>query len=130
LSAGVPYVALVASRKRGAAVRAALDVPDELKAQLHTPAGLDIGAGTPAEIAISILAELISEQHSHPPLAPAESELEVPATAVAVDPVCGMQVAASPATLQLEVDGQPEYFCGSGCRDAYAREHADEITAG
>ncbi len=44
LSAGVPYVALVASIKRGEAVRASLDLPAELAAQLHTPAGVDIGA--------------------------------------------------------------------------------------
>ena len=66
LSAGVPYVALVASPKRGAAVRAELTVPDQLAAQLHTPAGLDIGARTPAEIAISILAEMVAEHHSDP----------------------------------------------------------------
>jgi xanthine dehydrogenase accessory factor len=60
LAGGVPYVGLVASPSRGAAVRDALDVPDELKAQLHTPAGLDIGARTPREIALSILAEIVA----------------------------------------------------------------------
>jgi xanthine dehydrogenase accessory factor len=130
LRAGVPYVALVASRKRGAAVRATLDVPDELRGQLHTPAGLDIGAGTPAEIAISILAELISEQHTHPRLGPREPEVEVPATTpVAIDPVCGMRVAVADMTPQLAVAGERVFFCGTGCRDAYAREHADEISA-
>jgi xanthine dehydrogenase accessory factor len=66
LTSGVPYVALVASNARGAAVRASLDVPEELRSQLHTPAGLDIGARAPAEIAISILAQLVAEQHAHP----------------------------------------------------------------
>jgi xanthine dehydrogenase accessory factor len=65
LTEGVPYVALVASRTRGEAVRAALDVPDELRPRLHTPAGLDLGARTPAEIAVSILAELVAEQRAH-----------------------------------------------------------------
>jgi xanthine dehydrogenase accessory factor len=65
LRAGVPYVALVASPRRGRTVTAELDVADELRARLHTPAGLDIGARTPDEIAISILAEVIAEQHSH-----------------------------------------------------------------
>ncbi len=69
LRAGVPYVGLVASERRGAAVRAALDVPDELRAQLHTPAGLDIGARTPAEIALSIFAEIVAE--SRPAVVPA-----------------------------------------------------------
>jgi xanthine dehydrogenase accessory factor len=130
LTAGVPYVALVASRKRGASVRAALDLPVELSAQLHTPAGLDIGAGTPAEIAVSILAEVIAEHHAHPALAAAETEVELPGTTpVAVDPVCGMRVAVAPATLRLVCGGEPVYFCGPGCRDAYASEHVDEISA-
>ena len=66
LSAGVPYVALVASIKRGEAVRASLDLPSELAAQLHTPAGVDIGAESPEEIAVSILAELIVELRANP----------------------------------------------------------------
>ncbi|MDP9228555.1 MAG: XdhC family protein, partial [Actinomycetota bacterium] len=49
LRESVPYVGLVASDVRGAAVRNSLDLPEELRAQLHTPAGLDIGAHTPEE---------------------------------------------------------------------------------
>jgi xanthine dehydrogenase accessory factor len=67
LTAGVPYVGLVASEKRGARVRAALDVPDELRERLHTPAGLAIGARTPAEIALSILAEIVRERRADVP---------------------------------------------------------------
>jgi len=61
LRAGVQYVGLVASRRRGAAVLASLDVTDEQRARVHTPAGLDIGARTPAEIAVSIYAQLVAE---------------------------------------------------------------------
>jgi xanthine dehydrogenase accessory factor len=64
LTAGVPYVGLVASRKRGAAVAASLDVSDDDRARLHTPAGIDIGARTPEEIALSILAEIISARRA------------------------------------------------------------------
>ena len=72
LEAGVAYVGLVASRKRGAAVLAGLDVPDHDRARVHTPAGLDIGARTPQEIALSILAQLVETRRSRlapPPLA-------------------------------------------------------------
>ncbi|HEV2778782.1 MAG TPA: XdhC family protein [Actinophytocola sp.] len=62
--AGVPYVGLIASRKRGAAVLAALDLTDEERARVHTPAGLDIGARTAPEIAVSVYAELIAERRS------------------------------------------------------------------
>ena len=117
LVAGVPYVALVASVRRGEAVRAELEVPEALRPQLHTPAGLALGARTPEESAISILAEVISARNADPVSAPAP-------TASAVDPVCGMEVAVSGATLSLEVAGERVFFCGEGCRDAYAREHA------
>jgi xanthine dehydrogenase accessory factor len=43
LRLGVPYVGLVASRIRGASVLAALDVPDDQRSRVHSPAGLDIG---------------------------------------------------------------------------------------
>jgi xanthine dehydrogenase accessory factor len=62
LEAGVAYIGLVASPKRGAAVLAALDAPD--RERVHTPAGLDIGARTPQEIALSILAQLVETGRS------------------------------------------------------------------
>jgi xanthine dehydrogenase accessory factor len=124
LSAGVPYVALVASRVRGAAVTAALEVPDELRQQLHTPAGLDIGARTPAEIAIAILAQLVTEHHAPPASAPAPVVVRA---ASATDPVCGMEVAVTDATLHLDAPGGRVYFCCSGCRDTYAKQLAGDV---
>jgi xanthine dehydrogenase accessory factor len=130
LRAGVGYVALVASPKRGAAVRAELGVPDELAAQLHTPAGLDVGARTPAEIAISILAQMIGSQNADPVPGRAEATAPAPAVvAVATDPVCGMQVAITTAAPRLEVGGDLVYFCCDGCRDRYAADHAEDLAA-
>lgn len=56
LDAGIAYIGLIASRKRGAAVVAGLEGGD----RVHTPAGLDIGARTAPEIALSVLAEILS----------------------------------------------------------------------
>ncbi|MFG2074390.1 XdhC family protein [Nonomuraea maritima] len=55
LAAGVPYVGLIASRRRGAAVLAGVEGGE----RVHVPAGLDIGARTPAEVAVSVYAEII-----------------------------------------------------------------------
>jgi xanthine dehydrogenase accessory factor len=108
LEAGVEYIALVASPKRGAAVLNALD--EDLRGRIHTPAGLDIGARTPADIAISILAELIAQRTVTPPPAAVET---------ATDPICGMEVLACDQTVHADVDGERVYFCCEGCKSAY-----------
>jgi xanthine dehydrogenase accessory factor len=62
LEAGVRYVGLVASRKRGAAVIDELraeGISEDLLQLMETPAVLDIGARTPAEVALSIVARII-----------------------------------------------------------------------
>ena len=61
----VAYVGLLGSHRRSQATfeRArALGVPGESLARVHTPIGLNIGAETPREIAVSILAEIIAVQ--------------------------------------------------------------------
>lgn len=125
LRAGVPYVALVASFVRGAAVREELDLPEALREQLRSPAGLEIGARTPAEIALSILAEIVARRGEAPgPPATAVAAGEDVAKVV-VDPICGMEVAVSEASVHLDAGGQRFYFCSEGCRDAFAAEAAD-----
>jgi xanthine dehydrogenase accessory factor len=59
LDAGVGYVGLVASKTRGGAILAQLELTDAERQRVHTPVGLPIGAKTPPEIAVSILAEVI-----------------------------------------------------------------------
>jgi len=128
LEAGVGYVGLVASRRRGRAVREALDVPDALRALVHTPAGLDVGARTPGEIAVSILAEIVAERtageagHAAPRAEPAPQ--------TAVDPVCGMEVVASDASIHLDAGGERFYFCCEGCRATYAERQGAGDVAG
>lgn len=114
--AGVPYVGLVASRRRGASVLAALDLTAEQRAGVHTPAGLDIGARTPAEVALSVYAEIVAlrPRRARPP------EPAQPAVAEVVDPVCGMRVAVTAASPSSTHAGRPVYFCGPGCQHAFA----------
>ena len=65
LGAKSAYVALVANRKRGEEVLRALrgkGIPPEELARVRVPAGLEIGATTPEEIALAIMAEIIRER--------------------------------------------------------------------
>jgi xanthine dehydrogenase accessory factor len=70
LAAGVGYVALVASKRRGAAVLDALDLPASDRNRVRTPAGLAIGARTAQEVALSILAEVVAAVRSSGPSRP------------------------------------------------------------
>ncbi|WP_305784232.1 XdhC family protein [Symbioplanes lichenis] len=106
LDAEVGHVALVASRRRGSALVEELGLTAGERARVHFPAGLDIGARTPQEIALSIMASLVG--------VPRVAAVAAPRTAV--DPVCGMTVTVGPDAV---VAGD-HYFCCTGCRDAYA----------
>ena len=58
------YVALVANKKRAEEIRSKLQARGETAenlAKVHAPAGLEIGAETPEEIALSIMAEIVAE---------------------------------------------------------------------
>jgi xanthine dehydrogenase accessory factor len=135
LKAGVPYVGLVASRKRGSVVRAALTERGVAGVEaIHSPAGLDFGARVPAEVALSVLAEIVKQAPSQAPAhgttcgadrgaasdAPAEAVVAPqPASSsspIAVDPVCGMKVDVATARHTAAVDGTTYYFCGPHCR--------------
>lgn len=132
--AGVPYIGLVASPKRGKAVVASLDLDDEQRAAIHYPAGLDIGARTPHEIALSVFAQMVAERPrvprtahagTHPPVTePPVTRLGVislePETSI--DPVCGMTVTHSPDGLYADVEGERIWFCCPGCRRSYLKE--------
>jgi xanthine dehydrogenase accessory factor len=67
LAAEADYVAFVGSRRKAEALRAKLlkdGVSPERLAKLKAPAGLDLGAITPEEIALSILSEIVTRYRS------------------------------------------------------------------
>jgi xanthine dehydrogenase accessory factor len=122
LTAGVPYVGLVASRRRGGAVLDALredGVDETLLGRIDTPAGIDIGARTPAEIALSILASIV-EVRRRTSTTPRSWAAAPPATAV--DPICGMSVLIDPEALSAQLDGETYYFCGEHCKQAFEHQ--------
>ena len=137
LEAGLPYIGLVASPKRGAAVIAGLradGVPEEQLATIDVPAGLDLGGQTPGEIALSILATIVSVRRGKQIAAPAASHRVAPAPAaaaapLAVDPICGMTVAAVETTPSLQVDGETIYFCCEGCATEFEERQRHVVEA-
>jgi xanthine dehydrogenase accessory factor len=135
------YVGLVASPTRAAVVREWLreetTVGEERIAALRAPAGLDLGAETAEEIALSILAELVQVRRgradfvaSPGPATVAAGMPEVvslePVTddIVLLDPVCAMTVDRATARHLAEHDGVVYAFCSIGCRTRFIREPA------
>lgn len=92
LALDVAFVgALGSPRSHAQRVGALLDrgiLPGRI-AQLHSPLGLDLGAATPAEVAVSVLAEVIAARHpaaSHQPLRETSGPIHQPAASSATAP--------------------------------------------
>jgi xanthine dehydrogenase accessory factor len=119
---GPAYVGVVASERRGEALRGFLadhGVSAESLAAMQIPAGIDLGRTTHREVAVSILAELVRRR--------AAGELHrgavpVARAAEAIDPVCKMTVAADETGRPYEHDGVTYYFCCPGCRAAFVAD--------
>jgi len=136
---GVPYIGLVASHKRGAGVIAELradGVSEEHLERIDVPAGIDIGARTPAEIALSILANVVAvrrgERASEPDrvnVLAAESSPSSTPPRIAVDPICGMTVAVVAGTPSVQHDGETVYFCCEGCATKFKLQHEHAAAA-
>ena len=106
---------MVASRRRTEALLEDIradGVTEEVLGRLKAPAGLDIGAATGAEIALSILAEIVQRRR-------ARQAAHVQTRELAIDPICGMQVDVASAKWAAERDGQMYYFCAPGCRRVF-----------
>ena len=117
LDHGVAYIGLVASKVRGASILNSMDLSEDERARVHTPVGLPIGAKTPAEIAVAIVAELVAGIRGGSLVRPVSFEGGL---VEAVDPVCGMTVTIGAATEHLNLAGTDYWFCGAGCRMAFA----------
>jgi xanthine dehydrogenase accessory factor len=119
------YVGLVASRRRGESVLGYLadrGVPQPLLDLVRVPVGLDLGATSHREIAVSILAELVQLRAAGKLVGDGQPTRAEPATSV--DPVCGMTVPADASSPSLEHDGVTYRFCSVGCRSSFANAPA------
>ena len=142
------YVGLVTSPTRAAVVRAWLRdeaaVPEERLAALRAPAGLDLGAETAEEVALSIMAELVQVRRGRASFvaAPGPAMLAGLASAplvdvapvvddiVLLDPVCGMTVDRAHVRHLAEHDGVVFAFCAVGCRTRFVKDPTAYVGAG
>jgi xanthine dehydrogenase accessory factor len=119
------YLGVVASSRRFTGMRETLLARGVAAAALDrvkSPAGLDLGARAPEEIALSILAEIVQHRRAEAaaeatPDGPTEAPPEAPARAR--DPICGMTVEVAGARHSAEHGGATYYFCCGGCRERF-----------
>ena len=133
------YLGVIASRTRFAQLRDALlarGVSSSALGRIAAPAGLDIGARTPEEIALSIMAQIVEQRRRPGKKAPRAEDL-VSADAPprekpreAIDPVCGMTVTSAGARHYADVKGKTYYFCCAGCRTRFLADPARYVSSG
>jgi xanthine dehydrogenase accessory factor len=125
INADPAFIGLVASAKRGDAVRGFLTdkgISAEKLSRVKVPVGLDLGHTTHREMAVSILGELVQMRAAGEfSQAPSSSRVIVEPEEV-LDLVCGMTVEAVLANRPLEHEGITYYFCAPGCRVAFEKD--------
>jgi len=127
------YLGVVASRTRFGELRASLlgrGISSEPLDRIRNPAGLDIGARQPEEVALSILAEIVQLARTHAAEEPAPPPL--PEANEAIDPVCGMTVVIATARHRVEHGGRTYVFCNPRCREKFLvapERYLDPVTS-
>jgi xanthine dehydrogenase accessory factor len=119
---GVPYVSFVASRRKAEKVLQFLadrGIAPELLSRIKAPAGLDIRALGPEEIAVSILAEIVLTRRSKKASVQSATLEAGHARPDARDPICGMIVDSANAKYFSEYRGRTYYFCCAGCKQEF-----------
>ncbi len=119
------YVGLVASPKRREAVLAYLKnqgVSEQFCSFISAPAGLDLGAVEPAEIAITILAEIIEYRRKKHTAAPLTLHvIEKKSRREVTDPICHMAVDLNTTPHKTEYQGKEYGFCCPHCRQEFIK---------
>lgn len=122
LDLGAAYLGVVASKRRFEQlcdVLRARGVSEGDIRRIDSPAGLDLGAVTPQEIAVSVLAEIVQRDRARGKQSPLGEGAE---PAAHRDPVCGMAVKTDGAGPHAEFGGRTYRFCCDGCRTAFVAE--------
>ena len=128
LTAKAAYVAFVASKPKIQKVFEYLQGRGISRTDLdrvHAPAGIQIGAVSPEEIAVSILAEVVQARRtekSQTSASNAQPKPQVTVSGQAKDPVCGMTVDTTNPRHSSQHKQQTVYFCCARCKETYDKE--------
>lgn len=128
LKSDAAYVAFVSSRRKANAIFHTLRdrgmTFDDIK-RVKTPAGLNINAKLPEEVAISILAEIIQFIRTEKPATSiplpdaTTTSPPLPDNDLFINPVCNIPVQKSTAKHVIAYKGKDYYFCCDGCKQSF-----------
>ncbi len=130
IESGAAYVAFVASRRKANTLFKNLRTMgvdfDALK-KIKTPAGLDINAKLPEEVAVSILAEIVAfirdEERNAETIDKQSAIGKMPENeAVFINPVCQVPVEKATAKHVIEYKEMNYYFCCDGCKVSFEKD--------
>jgi xanthine dehydrogenase accessory factor len=120
------YLGLIASKKRFQEIVSRLSgegVSREQLALVTCPAGLEISARTLPEVALSIMAEIVSLRRSRAEKgAVTGSPAQVVLPAMPEDPVCHMLVDPQTARHRVDFEGLTYYFCNVSCKTSFEKD--------
>lgn len=122
VQSGAGYISFVSSYRKANSIYNDLKkkgiTVEELK-RIKTPAGIDIHAKLPEEVAISILAEIISlfREDKKPELDGGISKLNM--EEYFINPVCQVPIQKSTAKHVIPYRGIDYYFCCDGCKVSF-----------
>ena len=67
---------------------------------------------------------MVAARRGERAVAPRNTPIAVAAPApLAIDPICGMTVAALDSTPHVEHDGETVFFCCDGCKSSFEAQH-------
>jgi xanthine dehydrogenase accessory factor len=129
------YVGFVASRKKMAAMSSYLidaGVDPKKVERIHSPAGIDINAKLPDEVAISILAQIIQVKNSLDVVVSFEQQVSVAGETMPsfyINPVCGIPVDMNNPKHIIQYKDEKVYFCCDGCKVKFEKDPEKYIQA-
>jgi xanthine dehydrogenase accessory factor len=127
------YMGLVASKKRFQQIRKDLTdggVAQEKLDLIKCPAGIDMPAPTFPEVALSIIAQIVTlRRGQEKKAAAAQGSVEASAAKLAEDPVCHMKVDPVTAAASFLFAGATYYFCNAHCKSSFEKDPRKYLSA-
>jgi xanthine dehydrogenase accessory factor len=119
------YLGLVASKKRFQQILKELDddgVAQEKLDLIKCPAGIRMPARTFPEVALSIIAEIVTLRRGQEKKAAVHGSAEGSASPSVEDPVCHMKIDPRAAAASFFYAGVTYYFCNPHCKNSFEKD--------